>query len=100
MDKIESNIHHMSSNQLRALFLLAKSKNGIIDSILIGKKINKLGKALGGVFSSLFRHKINGENLVLPWGKSEGGRGLKWKLNVKLISQDRLLKVVGELLNE
>jgi len=100
MDTIESNLHHLSSNQLRALFLLAKSKDGIIDSIATGKKINKLGKALGGVFSSLFRHKINGENLVLPWGKSESGRGLKWKLNVKLISKERLLEISKELLNE
>lgn len=99
MDNIESNIHHLSSNQLRALFLLAKSKNGVIDSISAGKKINKIGKALGGVFSSLYRHKINGENLVLPWGKSETGRGLKWKLNTKLISQERLKKIVSEMMN-
>lgn len=98
MDFIESHIHHMSSNQLRALFLLAKTKDGVIDSIYVGKKINKLGKALGGVFSSLFRHKIRGENLIIPWGKSKSGRGLRWKLNTKIISQERLKKIVSKLL--
>lgn len=100
MLSIEDKLHRLSPSQLRALLLLAKSKKGIISSTASSKNIGKEGKALGGVFSSLSRQKINGERLVIPWGKAESGRGLKWKLNVKLISKDRLLKIVGELLNE
>lgn len=99
MDFIENTIHHLSPSQLRALYLLSKSPKGIISSSDSSKSIGKKGKALGGVFSSLFRHKINGQNLVLPWGKSETGRGLKWKLNTKLISQERLKKIVSEMIN-
>lgn len=78
--------------------LLAKSSNGIISSSMVGKKIQKQGKALGGVFSSLARQKINNMYLVIPWGKAENGRGLKWKLNTKLISIKELLKITNELL--
>jgi hypothetical protein len=56
------------------------------------------GKALGGLFSSLSRQKIAGERLVMPWGKSEDGRGLRWKLNEKIISQPELLKIVDKIL--
>ena len=98
MDFIEDVIHHLSPSQLRALYLLSKAKNGIISSSVSSEKIGKLGKALGGVFSSLVRHKINGEHLIIPWGKSETGRGLRWKLNEKIVTNDKLLKVTKELL--
>ncbi|MFA6016873.1 MAG: hypothetical protein WC744_02195 [Patescibacteria group bacterium] len=99
MDFIEKVIHHLSPSQLRALFLLSKSPKGLISSSNSSKSIGKEGKALGGVFSSLVRHKINGETIVIPWGKSENGRGLNWRLNTKLISQERLKKVVSEMIN-
>lgn len=98
MNQIESRLHRLSPSQLRALLLLAKSKKGIISSTASSKNIGKEGKALGGVFSSLSRQKINGERLVIPWGKAESGRGLRWKLNTKLITQKRLLEVAKELL--
>jgi hypothetical protein len=98
MDLIESRLHRLSSNQLRALLVLGKSVNGIISSTASGKEIKVLGKSLGGVFSSLSRQKIKEEHLVLPWGKAADGRGLRWKLNTKLISQKRLLEIVKELL--
>lgn len=99
MDFIEKVIHHLSPSQLRALFLLSKSPKGLISSSDSSKSIGKEGKALGGVFSSLVRHKINGETIVIPWGRSESGRGLNWKLNTKIISQERLKKVVSEMIN-
>jgi len=98
MVKIEDILHRMSPFQLRALFALSKAKNGLISSVGLDDQLGKKGKALGGVFSSLIRRKINGESLVLPWGKSEDGRGLRWKLNEKLITRDKLLKITKELL--
>jgi hypothetical protein len=98
MDLIESRLHRLSSNQLRALLVLAKSTNGIISSTASGKEIKAVGKSLGGVFSSLSRQKIGEEHLVFPWGKAADGRGLRWRLNAKLISQKRLLEIVKELL--
>jgi len=95
---IEDKIYRLSPSQLRALFLLAKSKNGYISSTASSKNIGKEGKALGGVFSSLSRQVINHNHLVIPWGKAENGRGLRWKLNEKLISQNKLLKVTKSLL--
>jgi hypothetical protein len=100
MNYIETSIHHLSPNQIKALFLLAKSDHGIISSTASGKNIGKVGKALGGVFSSLVRHNLHGEHFVIPWGKSIDGRGLRWKLNEKLISKNELLKVTTELLND
>lgn len=98
MDYLENVIHHLSPFQLRALFLLSKAKNAIVSSSASSTKIGKNGKALGGVFSSLVRHKINGERLILPWGKSETGRGLRWKLNTKIINQQKLAQITKELL--
>jgi len=98
MDTIENKLHRMSPSQLRALFQLAKSKAGIISSTTSSKEVGKKGKALGGVFSSLSRQIINEQHLVIPWGKAENGRGLRWKLNEKLISQNRLLEVTRSLL--
>jgi len=99
MDSIENTIHHFSPAQLRALLLLANSKKGIISSSISGKEVGKVGKALGGVFSSLLRHKVNGESLIIPWGKSATGRGLMWKLNTKLIDQKELKKIISDLLS-
>jgi hypothetical protein len=98
MTEIELRLHRLSPNQLKALFLLAQTPKGIISSTENSAKIGKQGKALGGVFSSLSRQNIKGEKLVFPWGKMENGRGLRWKLNEKLISMNTLLKITKELL--
>jgi len=98
MSLIIDKIYRLSPAQLRALYLLAQSKNGVISSVESSEKINKKGKALGGVFSSLSRQKIGGERLVFPWGKPESGRGLRWKLNEKLIRSEELLKITSQLL--
>lgn len=98
MSFIADTIHRMSPSQLRALILLAKSKNCIISSTASEKQIGKHGKALGGVFSSLVRHNFNGQKIVIPWGKSEDGRGLRWKLNEALITKEELIKEITELL--
>jgi len=80
------------------VLFLAKSKKGIISSVSSAKQIGKEGKGLGAVFSSLIRHHFGGESLIIPWGKDEKGRGLRFKLNTKLISKEKLLEVVRELL--
>jgi len=98
MDQTENRLHHLSHNQLKALFILAKSEKGIISSTGSSNNIGKKGKSLGGIFSSLSRQIINGSNLVIPWGKADSGRGLYWKLNEKLITKDRLLQITAELL--
>ncbi len=95
---IEEKLYRLSPNQLRALFLLAKSPKGIISSTASSRDIGKKGKALGGVFSSLARQVFNNQHLVMPWGKSEDSHGLRWKLNEKIISQGRLLEITKELL--
>lgn len=98
MRDIYQEIRYLSPSQLRALFLLAKSDRGVISSVKVSKEIGKEGKSLGAVFSSLVRHKFSGESLVIPWGKDESGRGLRFRLNEKLISKDQLLTIVKEML--
>jgi len=98
MNEIENRLHRLSPSQLRALLLLAKSEKGVISSSSSSKAVGKEGKALGGVFSSLARQIINNEHLVIPWGKAEDGRGLRWKLNEKVISQAKLLTITKTLL--
>ena len=88
----------MSLSQLKALAVLAASKNGIVEAEDTSKKLGLKGKSLGGVFSSLSRQQINGESLVLPRGRSVGGRGLRWVLNEKLISREKLSQVIKEVL--
>jgi hypothetical protein len=99
MATVEEKIRYLSPSQLRALFFLAKSEKGIISSVKIGEKIGKTGKGLGAIFSSLVRQKIMGSSLILPWGKDETGHGLRFKLNEKLISRERLLAITKELLD-
>lgn len=91
-------IHRLSPNQLRALQLLAKAPRAMINSSDSGAKIGLKGKNLGGLFSALSRQQIKGERLVIPWGRPEPGRGLRWKLNQNLISAKELLVVTNELL--
>jgi len=98
MSLVLDKLYRLSQAQLRALYLLAQSKNGIISSVDSSEEINKKGKALGGVFSSLSRQKIGDDHLVLPWGRPESGRGLRWKLNEKLINRQKLLEIVKKLL--
>ena len=98
MNPVTNRLHRLSSNQLRALLLLAQSSHGVISSTESGKKIGVSGKALGGVFSSLARQKINKKPLIVPWGKSNIGQGLRWKLNTDLISKGKLLKITNDLL--
>lgn len=98
MDTVLSKIRRMSVNQLRALQVLAKSKNGIVESADTYEYVHLKGKNLGGVFSSLSRQKIGTFSLVEPVGRGMKGLGLRWKLNQKLISLSELKKAVGEVL--
>jgi hypothetical protein len=91
-------IHRMSLGQLKALEVLALSKDGIIEANDSVEEVGLKGKSLGGIFSSLSRQKIGNESLILAWGRAEGGRGLRWKLNTKLINQEELRKVIKEIL--
>jgi hypothetical protein len=94
----QARIHRLSFNQLRALEVLARSEKGIVEAAAAEKKLGLKGKALGGVFSSLSRQVLNGEHLVEAWGRSMGGRGLRWKLNEKQIAKKELLEIVEEVL--
>lgn len=98
MNFIEGKLYRLSQSQLRALSLLSKSPKGIISSTASSQKIGKKGKALGGVFSALSRQYWHGQSLVLPWGRSADGRGLRWKLNEKMISKKDLLFITSQLL--
>jgi len=96
---IQSYFHRLSLNQLRALRLLAKTKKGLADSVVLGKQLGISGKALGGLFSSISRQKIKGQRLVFAWGRSEKGRGLRWRLNQEVVSKRKLLKITEEVLS-
>lgn len=90
----------MSPRQLRALKAICLSPGGIVSSVLTSDSIDAVGKSLGGVYSSLSRQRIGRDSLILPWGKSPEGRGLRWKLNEKLITKKNLLAIVRSLLDE
>jgi len=88
----------MSLNQLRVLRALMMSKSGVVEAGDVSKKLGLEGKAMGGVFSSLSRQKIGGQSLVMPYGRSTDGRGLRWRLNENLAGADKLKSLLGELL--
>lgn len=75
------------------------SKDGIIEANESVKEVGLKGKNLGGIFSSLSRQKIGNESLILAWGRAEGGRGLRWKLNTNIIDKQKLKKAIEEILN-
>jgi hypothetical protein len=91
-------LRRMSVVQLRALEMLSRDSHGLAHSSGVGIKMGVVGKSLGGVFSSLSRQRIGDEPLVLPWGKGGEGRGLRWKLNDKIIDQKQLRSELKELL--
>jgi len=99
VDKWFYKLHRMSLNQLKALEVLASSRDGIIEANESVKEVGLEGKHLGGVFSSLSRQKIGNEGLILAWGRAESGRGLRWKLNTKLVNQKELKKAIKEILD-
>ena len=98
MDKWVRKIHRLSLNQLKALAVLAASENGIVEALESSGNLKLEGKALGGVFSSLSRQVIDGEYLIEARGRSIVGRGLRWKLNEKTISREKLAETVREVL--
>jgi len=75
------------------------SKDGIIEANESVKEVGLKGKNLGGIFSSLSRQKIGNESLISAWGRAEGGRGLRWKLNTNIIDKQKLKKAIEEILN-
>ncbi len=89
----------MSLNQLRALEVLVESKKGMIEANDSIKVVGLKGKNLGGIFSSLSRQKIGKESLILPWGRAEAGRGLRWKLNTKVVQVKELRSIIKEVLS-
>ncbi|HUV72455.1 MAG TPA: hypothetical protein VMW25_05620 [Clostridia bacterium] len=99
MRPIESKLRRLSRNQLRALAILSRSKSGLVSSSPAGESMGITGKALGGLFSSLARQKINNQPLLIPCGQGEIGRGLRWKLNLKIVSLSELKEIVDELLS-
>lgn len=98
MDKWIHKLHRLSLNQLKALAVLAGSDNGMVEAAESSRDLKLVGKALGGVFSSLARQTVDGQHLIEAWGRSQGGRGLRWKLNEKVMSSGQLMKVVKEVL--
>lgn len=98
MEKWVSKIYRLSLSQLKALEVLAESKNGIIEANDSSKFVGLKGKGLGGIFSSLSRQKIGKENLILPWGRSKAGRGLRWKLNTNIVEVKELKRIIKEVL--
>ena len=98
VEKVEARIRRLSYNQLKALSVLCQNELGLASSSVAGKKIGITGKALGGIFSSLSRQKIAGQPLLIPVGRDAAGRGLRWRLNTKLISVKRLREITTELL--
>lgn len=100
LDLVEHKLHRLSPNQLRSLLELAQSEKGIVDSVASGRKLGVLGKSLGGLFSSLSRQRINEKPLVMAWGKSASGNGLRWKLNTELIEANKLAIIIKEILGD
>ncbi|MBP6989159.1 hypothetical protein KBB48_00100 [Candidatus Shapirobacteria bacterium] len=98
MEKWIHKIRRLSWNQLRALRVLSKNPKGIIEAEEAEKEVGLKGKALGGVFSSLARQRVGGENLIEAWGRAAKSRSLRWKLNERAISRLRLKEVIEEVL--
>lgn len=88
----------MSLGQLRALEALVESKNGMIEANDSIKIVGLKGKSLGGIFSSLSRQKIGKESLILAWGRSSSGRGLRWKLNTDVVDVKKMKQIIKEVL--
>lgn len=98
MNSLESKLHRLSFNQLKALSAIAKAPNCTLSSNAASDLVGLKGKSLGGVYSSLARQSFRKRPLIMPWGQSRSGRGLRWRLNEEVISAKDLLQVVDRLL--
>jgi hypothetical protein len=94
---IENKVRRLSRDQLRALLVFSNAPNGVVDSGVMSKKLGINGKPLGGLFSSLSRQRLNGQNLIIPLGRQESGRGLRWRLNKEVVETDQLRNLIEEI---
>lgn len=96
--ELTKRVSRLSRNQLRALLVFVNAPSGVVESGDMAKKIGISGKALGGLFSSLSRNNFQGQGLIIPLGKEETGRGLRWRLNKQVIDSDKLKTIIEEIL--
>ncbi len=89
---------YFSQSQLLLLELLLENKDRAMGVIEISHRIKFKGESLGGLISSLARNKFHGNALIEPWGRDNGGVGMRWKINSKTIDLEISKKEVKRLL--
>jgi len=94
---VEAKLRRLSLDQLRALLFLC-GRTGAVSSLVVGEKIGLKGKSLGGIFSSLSRQKIRRQPLVLPYGREEGKRNLRWRFNEAIMPSLKVKSIIKKIL--
>ncbi len=100
---IEGVLRRLSVKQLEALltFIPSGSRTGEFlnvnrasASVHTAEDENKK-KAVGGIISTLSKLKIENENLILAAGKDE--EGMRWILNEKVITREKLKEILLQI---
>lgn len=94
---VETKLRRLSLDQLKALLILCRHRRPVF-SQLVGKKMARRGKSLGGIFSSLSRQQIKKQPLILPYGRVRGKRNLRWRFNEEIVSARQAAQIIEKIL--
>lgn len=96
MDKLEERIRSLTILQLQILKAIADSEYGILDSQEIMNTTGSATATFGALIVSLKKFKNDeGQPIVLPAGATN--EGMRWQLNEKVVSRERLKEIIAEL---
>lgn len=96
---IEDKLRRASLNQLQAFFVFIKSPETVVTTSDISDSTSTADQSLGGIISGLSRFKTKEGSLIIPAGRLRDRR-LRWRLNEKVITKEKLSELLDEIFGE
>jgi len=87
-----------TTDKIEAIHAFTCTTIGTSSTSDLSEQLDVEKQVLGGILSSLFRTKINGESLVVPVAK-DPDEGKIWRLNEKVAPKEELKKVTEDILS-
>jgi hypothetical protein len=96
MDELETRIRELKIPQLKVLKMLASEGNGISSSKEIADTTSTSSYTLGAMLTPLLRIKNENGSLIIKAGREIDG-SVRWQLNNKVISREKLLGLITSM---
>ncbi len=95
---MQSKLRRLSYNQLLVLGVFLSGAKRVFSVSQLEKQSGLKGKSLGGVLSALSRTKFRGVSLIEPLGRSLDGKGLRWRVQTRVLDINKAKQEVSSLL--